>query len=107
MLLAGDIGGTKTLLGLFDPLPVRPRPLAIASFATLDYGDLTEMIGAFVAGQDVRPEAISTACFGVAGPVSGEVADLTAAKPAISRFAPSPPAACSSAAGSRRRFCPR
>ena len=26
MLLAGDIGGTKTLLGLFDDEPVRPQP---------------------------------------------------------------------------------
>jgi len=77
MLLAGDIGGTKTLLGLFDPLPVRPRPLASESFATLDYDDLTTMIGAFVAHEGIEPATISTACFGVAGPVMGEVADLT------------------------------
>ena len=27
MLLAGDIGGTKTLLGLFAPAPDRPQPI--------------------------------------------------------------------------------
>lgn len=77
MLLAGDIGGTKTLLGLFDPLPARPRPLAIRSFGTLDYDDLTAMIVAFLPEERVRSEAIATACFGVAGPVIGDVADLT------------------------------
>ena len=28
MLLAGDVGGTKTLLGLFAPAPERPQPVA-------------------------------------------------------------------------------
>jgi len=34
MILAGDIGGTKTLLGLFDAVPARPRPLVVHSFGT-------------------------------------------------------------------------
>jgi glucokinase len=29
MLLAGDIGGTKTLLGLFERQGERPRPLVV------------------------------------------------------------------------------
>ena len=37
MILAGDIGGTKTLLGVFDSAPARPRPVAVRSFGTLDY----------------------------------------------------------------------
>ena len=48
MLLAGDIGGTKTLLGIFDVAPERPRPLAVRVFATLDYDELPAMIGAFL-----------------------------------------------------------
>ena len=32
MLLAGDIGGTKTLLGLYDTEAVRPRALIVRSF---------------------------------------------------------------------------
>lgn len=76
MILAGDIGGTKTLLGLFDPIPARPRAAAVQSFATLEYPDLPSMIGEFLkrasGGADV-----DRACFGVAGPVIGESAQLT------------------------------
>jgi glucokinase len=77
MLLAGDIGGTKTLLGVFDPAPARPRPLAIRSFATLEHADLTSMIAAFLRDGDVTPADVQTACFGVAGPVIGDAAELT------------------------------
>ena len=80
MILAGDIGGTKTLLGLFDTAPARPRPITAKSFGTLDYHDLPTMIAAFLqeAGADAsRPGAITTACFGVAGPVIDESAKLT------------------------------
>jgi glucokinase len=82
MILAGDIGGTKTLLGLFDSAPARPRPLTIRSFGTLDYDDLTTMIEKFLGDLDAR-EALQTggridrACFGVAGPVVDEAAQLT------------------------------
>src|SRR5438105_4095216 len=48
MLLAGDIGGTETLLGLFDPVPARPHPIAIRSYSTLDFDELTTMIGRFL-----------------------------------------------------------
>ena len=77
MLLAGDIGGTKTLLGLFDPLLVRPRAIQVTSFASLEYGDLTMIIAAFLAKAAVRGSDIQAACFGVAGPVIGDTAELT------------------------------
>jgi glucokinase len=80
MLLAGDIGGTKTLLGLFDSAPARPRPIAVQSFGTLDFDDLATMIGEFLEAADPSaraPGAIATACFGVAGPVIDESAQLT------------------------------
>jgi glucokinase len=77
MLLAGDIGGTKTLLGVFDPVPARPRPLSIRSFATLEYADLPSMIAAFLRDDDLRNAQIQTACLGVAGPVIGDAATLT------------------------------
>jgi glucokinase len=77
MLLAGDIGGTKTLLGLFDPIPARPRPVVIRSFPTLGYADLSEMIAAFMADGEVKGATARAACFGVAGPVIGEAAELT------------------------------
>jgi len=77
MLLAGDIGGTKTLLGVFDPVPARPRPIAIRSFATLEYTDLPSMIAEFVKDADVKGASLTAACFGVAGPVIGDTAELT------------------------------
>src|SRR5579872_69826 len=77
MLLAGDIGGTKTLLGLFDPLLARPKLLAIRAFATLDYHDLPTIISEFIAGSATASGPIDAACFGVAGPVVGDSAQLT------------------------------
>jgi glucokinase len=77
MILAGDIGGTKTLLGLFEGVRPRPRPNAVRSFATLEYGDLSEIVAAFLRDTGVTSAAIESTCFGVAGPVLGDVADLT------------------------------
>src|SRR3954466_15183589 len=77
MLLAGDIGGTKTLLGIFDRSPARPRPIVVRSFGTLDYDDLTTMVAALLSENDATRTAIDAACFGVAGPVIGESATMT------------------------------
>ena len=77
MLLAGDIGGTKTLLGVFDPTTARPRPLAVRSFVTPDYPDLPAIVAAFLAMDEAQGLEIDRACFGVAGPVIGDTAELT------------------------------
>src|SRR5690349_1062748 len=77
MLLAGDIGGTKTLLGIFDHSSARPRPVVVRSFGTLEYDDLTTMVAALLSENDATRAAIGTACFGVAGPVLGESATMT------------------------------
>src|ERR1700750_179503 len=77
MLLAGDIGGTKTLLGLFDSGPARPRPISIRGFATVEFADLAAMIETFRADPPVKGAVIDAACFGVAGPVVGDSAQPT------------------------------
>jgi len=80
LFLVGDIGGTKTLLGIFRAGSARPDPVVVRSFGTLDYPDLPAMIDAFLsdARSNDRPaQAIETACFGVAGPVIDEAAELT------------------------------
>jgi len=82
MILAGDIGGTKTLLGMFDAVPARPRPVLVRSFGTLDHPDLQTMIAEFLkdgeaAGALAAHGAIEAACFGVAGPVIGETVQVT------------------------------
>src|SRR3974390_97393 len=76
MILAGDIGGTKTLLGLFEP-GARPRPVSVNSFPTLDYPDLPAIITEFVKKSAAKEPSIASACFGVAGPALREGATLT------------------------------
>jgi glucokinase len=77
MILAGDLGGTKTLLGLFEPAPVRPRPVAVRSFSTPAFTDLTTMVEAFASDALTRGQRIRSAWFGVAGPVLARTATLT------------------------------
>jgi len=82
MIVAGDIGGTKTLLGLFDAAPARPRPVVVRSFGTLDFPDLPTMIAGFLeqgeaAGAIATHGRIEAACFGVAGPVVDETVKVT------------------------------
>src|SRR5688572_2578573 len=74
MILAGDIGGTKTLLGLFEADAVRPAPRAMNEFRTLDYAGLPAMIDEFITTQGRMP-TIERAAFGVAGPVIDQVAE--------------------------------
>jgi len=77
MLLAGDIGGTKTLLGIFAPAPDRPRAIEVGEFVTLDYDALEPMVREFLHAQNIEPRRIESACFGVAGAVTEQVARLT------------------------------
>jgi glucokinase len=77
MLLAGDLGGTKTQLGLFRATGGRPELLDVREYVTLDFPGLSAMIGAFLAGTSVRPQEIQVACVGVAGPNIKQVARLT------------------------------
>ena len=77
MILAGDIGGTSTRLGLFDPARPRPRQRVIQVFTTLDFPDLPSMIAAFLKAESTDRATIDRACFGVAGPVVDNAAKLT------------------------------
>jgi glucokinase len=78
LILAGDVGGTKTLLGLFEADAVRPRPIVVRSFETLEFDTFEAMIAAFLAGATIDATAIGVACIGAAGPVIDNAADLTA-----------------------------
>jgi glucokinase len=77
MLLAGDIGGTKALLGLFTPDARRPAPVAIEEFVTLEHDHFEALLEQFFADRSVRPGDIEAASFGVAGAVTDQVAQLT------------------------------
>jgi glucokinase len=77
MLLAGDIGGTKTLLGLFARAPERPQAIEVGEFVTLDYDGLPPMIREFLKARSLEPKRIEAASFGVAGAITEQVARLT------------------------------
>ena len=74
MLLAGDVGGTKTVLGVYDSSTYPPSQIDVARFETLQFDGLAAIVETFLAGRHLQ---ISAACFGVAGPVHGHVARLT------------------------------
>jgi glucokinase len=66
VVLAGDIGGTKTLLALAEPDGEGVRIVREARFESRQYAGLTPIVREFL--RDVS-EPIASACFGVAGPV--------------------------------------
>jgi glucokinase len=74
--LAGDIGGTKTLLGLFEPAPRRPRLIAQRRYDTDPASSLDTVVAEFLR-TDGGNQPVSAAAFGVAGPVVAQVAQLT------------------------------
>ncbi len=77
MLLAGDVGGTKTHLGLFAPGPERPHPTLAREFATLAFPNLGDIVETFLRGAGETARDIQAAVFGVAGPVTDRVARMT------------------------------
>jgi glucokinase len=91
MILAGDIGGTKTHLALYEWRGERIDPVRLETFQSADYTSLDEMLAEFlvppkapvavdelerpkgeeassIPSQDT-PLSLDAACFGVAGPV--------------------------------------
>jgi len=74
ILLAGDLGGTKTLLGLFDSAHSPPLRLKVSRFRTLDFDGLHTMIKVFLTGHH---GSIESACLGVSGPVQHNASHLT------------------------------
>jgi glucokinase len=77
MLLAGDIGATKTLIGLFAPAPTRPEPVAVRVFATQEHESLEAILELFLGDQPGGRVPVQAASFGVAGPIVEQVARLT------------------------------
>jgi glucokinase len=76
MLLAGDVGGTKTLLGLFERGERRPHPIVVRSYPTMTFPSFAAMLDRFA--RDVgEPFTVDSAAAGVAGPVVGNTARLT------------------------------
>ena len=78
MLLAGDLGGTKTQLGVFRPTGGRPELLDSREYVTLDYREpLGDDHAPSSAPPACVPQEVQVACVGVAGPNIKQVAKLT------------------------------
>ncbi len=73
IVLAGDVGGTKTRLGLFEVARGRLTLLLEKTFLNKNYKGLENIVVGFLKGQ----KEITAACFGVAGPVTEEVVIAT------------------------------
>ena len=89
MILAGDIGGTKTNLALYEWTNERVDPIRLESFHSADYTSLEDILSEFLTppappvavgpgesnvsekqGLQTTSEAkVTAACFGIAGPV--------------------------------------
>jgi len=91
MILAGDIGGTKTNLALYEWVSERVEPVRLETFHSADYKSLEDILEEFLTppkpptpldeldadidGEEKEPEAppepitVAAACFGIAGPV--------------------------------------
>lgn len=65
MILAGDIGGTKTHLGLFDE-ENGLKCIALEKYHSADYSALKEIIRKFLTS---HASPVAKACFGIAGPI--------------------------------------
>jgi glucokinase len=67
LVLAGDIGGTKTVLGLFRVRGLEVVPVRETTYPSRDFPSLEPIIRAFLDEGSSSP--IAAACFGVAGVV--------------------------------------
>src|ERR1700735_3482396 len=66
MILAGDVGGTKSNIGLFDLQGGSLVCVHEKRYPSRDHKDLEEIVADFVNG---IKEKVTAACFGIAGPV--------------------------------------
>jgi glucokinase len=71
MILAGDIGGTKCSLALFESSGTKYCPVVERGYSSRDFPDLNAVASEFLSDSDVTTwkERIRHICFGVAGPV--------------------------------------
>ena len=90
MILAGDVGGTKTHLALYEWTTERIDPCRMETYHSADYASLEEMLTDFLTPPtapvtfdppqeakeegsppvpEIPPRTLEAACFGVAGPV--------------------------------------
>jgi glucokinase len=68
MILAGDIGGTKTVLALFEETSGGLQQRYDATFVSGEYAALEDILTAFL--REAVPSSVRVGCFGIAGVVA-------------------------------------
>ena len=68
MILAGDIGATRTRMAAFQAEGTKLELVVDKTYKSQEHSGLQEIIGAFVKTEGIP---VHSACFGVAGPVRG------------------------------------
>lgn len=76
MIIAGDIGGTKTNLALFEEEGGEYAFSHLMKFPSQKYGDLKTIVDEFIQGCKQMGE-IRAACFAIAGPIKNGVCRAT------------------------------
>ncbi len=76
MILAGDIGGTKTNLGIFQVRDQELEPVAEGQFASQEFADLESIVQVFMDRHSVS-KGIHHACMSIAGPCIDGVCKTT------------------------------
>lgn len=64
--IAGDVGATKSVIGLFERAQGRPKLIDSKTYDSKAYESLEDIVSEFMAS---RSESLTSACFGVPGPV--------------------------------------
>jgi glucokinase len=83
MIIAGDIGGTKTSLGYFQPGDAKNSPPIlvgeVTTYSSKKYSELglTTMIADFLTQAAIKKETVKAAGFGVAGSVDNGLCELS------------------------------
>lgn len=77
-VLAGDVGGTKTLLMIADIYPNQFKQVYVQRFVSARYPDFITMLREFLPAAAAKADLIiSSVCIGVAGPVRDNHATIT------------------------------
>lgn len=77
IVLAGDIGGTKSILRLCNTSNVSPEIILEQIYPSQNYADFYELLDAFLSSCDIPSGSLVNACFAVAGPINGGSSKVT------------------------------
>ena len=77
LVLAGDVGGTHIRLGLFKVTGQKYHLISQETLPSRNYSRLEEALTHFLKKRGAQRVKVASACFGVAGPVIGEVVAAT------------------------------